>query len=302
MMKKNKIIVYILFLCVINLIIITGCGSKKTSSSEDTKEKVVKELDYIDTQIIRILNQLNNINLQNYDVTSEQITLTEENKNTSSGGEEGSSSQNEQSGQGSGSQNGGNTSQENNNITITQMEPKTVLESDENSIEWKTIKNEIEVINSAWAIILIDLSSLNVDNNDILNFSTTLDDCILSIKDENKKDTLTNLAKLYSFIPKYEASISAPNNIQNVKQVKAYIINAYSLVEQDDWVAIEANISDCEKTFKNIINDVDYLKNKEYKVNRCYVLIKELQNSLSYKDKKLFYVKYKNLLENVNTL
>ena len=61
-------------------------------------------------------------------------------------------------------------------------------------------------------------------------------------------------------------------------------------------------MTDAEKTFRNITNDMEYIKGKEYKVNRCYVLIKELQNSLSYKDKKLFLIKYKNLMESINVL
>ena len=50
------------------------------------------------------------------------------------------------------------------------------------------------------------------------------------------------------------------------------------------------------------MNDIEYLKNKEYKVNKTYILIKELQNSISYKDKKLFYLKYRNLIESLNNL
>lgn len=182
------------------------------------------------------------------------------------------------------------------------MENKSVLETDENNIDWKTIKSEIEIINEAWSVIILDLSNLNIDNNDILEFSSTLDNCILSIKDENKIDTLKNIAKLYSVIPKFERGISAENSTQNIKQVKSYTINAYSLVEQDNWAGIETNMSEAEKTFKNVINDIEYMKDKEYKINKIYVLIKELQNSLSYKDKKLFYVKYKNLMEGINTL
>ncbi|MDO5555192.1 MAG: hypothetical protein Q4G09_00620 [Clostridia bacterium] len=300
-MIRNKIILSILFLCLINLIFLIGC-SNKNDLEEDTKNKIVQELEYLDTQIISILNQLNNISLQNYNVTSEEVSLGKESGSSGSGGssQSGQSSQGEQKQSSSQSESG--SSKEKSNITVTQMEPKTVLESDENDIDWKTIKNEIEIINNAWAVIVLDLSSLNVDSNDILGFSNTLDDCILSIKNENKVDSLTNLTNLYSFIPKYETFISAPNNNQNIKQVKEYIIRAYSFVEQDNWSEIESNINKCEETFKNILNDIEYIKNKEYKVNKIYVSIKEMQNSLTYKDKKLFYIKYKTLLESMNSL
>ncbi len=182
------------------------------------------------------------------------------------------------------------------------MEAGSILESDENDIDWKSIKNDIEILNEAWSVIILDLSNFNINNSDILDFSSTLDDCILSIKDENKSDTLRNVSKLYSFIPNFERGISASNSAQNIKQVKSYIINAYAQVDKGEWANIESNISDAEKTFNNLTNDMDYMKDKEYKVNKTYVLMKELQNSLSYKDKKLFYLKYKNLMESISTL
>ncbi len=311
-MRKNKIIFPIFILIVIFLFSLTGCNNETTN--EDTRTKVKQELDYLDTQIISIVNKLNNISLQNYTITSEEITLGEESSSggSSSGGssEGGSSSGEESSSQGesggeqeeSNSQSQSSSNKEESKVTITEMEPDSILESDENDIDWTSIKNEIETINEAWGVIILDLSSLNIDNNDILNFSATLDDCILDVKDENKNDTLTNIAKLYSFIPKFERGISAENSSQNIKQVKSYIINAYSLVDKDDWTSIETNMSEGEKTFSSLLNDIEYMKDREYKVNKTYVLIKELQNSLTYKDKKLFYVKYKNLMESIITL
>lgn len=307
-MRKNKIIFPVLV--ILSVIVITLSGCNNDTKNEDMKSKIERELDYLDTQIISILNDLNNISLQNYTVTPEEITLGEDGSSggSSSGGSssqsggssEGSAQGSEQKQSSSQSQSASDTKES--KITIMKMEPENVLSSDENDVDWNSIKNNIQTINESWGVVILDLSNMNVDNNDILNFSSTLDDCILSIKDEKKTDTLTNIAKLYSFIPKFERGISAENSTQSIKQVKSYIINAYSLVEKDDWTAIENNVSECEKTFKNITNDMEYMKDKEYKVNRTYVLIKELQNSLTYKDKKLFYVKYKNVMESINTL
>ena len=294
-MKKNKVIISILILCFISIITLTACDDRKNSNG--TIEKVSEELEYLDVKIVNILNKLNNITLQNYNVTSEEITLgkEEEGKNSTQ-----QSSQGEQ--KESGSQEKTGSAEESTNITSTQMKPNSILQSDQNDIDWNAIKAEIETINNAWGIVLLDLSSLNIDNNDILSFSKILDDCIMSIKDENKVDSLTNLANLYSLIPKFESAVSSNNSIQNIKQVKSNLINAYSVVEVGEWDAIETNISECEKTFRNIINDLEYTKNKEYKINKTYVLIKELQNSLSYQDSKLFYIKYKDILESINTL
>ncbi len=301
-MKKNKIIPLVLFCILICLFGLTGC---QDSSNDDINEKVSQELDYLDSKIVGILNQLNNITLQNYSITTEEISLGEESgAESSSGGEDSSSSGNssgEEQDQPSSQEEASNGS-ESSDISTSQMQASPTMDTDQSNIDWNEIKNEIEIINNAWSVILLDLSSLDVDSTQILNFSSTLNDSILSIKEENKETTLTNVAKLYSFIPIYENAISASDSTKNIKQTKSYLLNAYSLVEADDWTGVETNISECEKTYSNIINDIEYVEDKEYKINRTYVLINELKNSLSYKDKSLFYVKYKNLLESINSL
>ena len=307
-MRKNIVSFYLFILIIFSMVCcLTGCGNQ--TMNEDTRVKAEQEIEYLDSQIVSLVNKLNNISMQNYEISSEEVDLGEENSsgtsssqsgNEASGGSGGGSSGGEQ--KQSSSQSGSGEESGKSNITTTQMEPKIVLDSDENEIDWKSIKSQIETINEAWGVIVLDLSSLNVDNNNILGFSSELDETILSIKDENKVSTLTNIAKLYSYIPKFEQNISINQSVQNIKQVKSNIINAYSLLEQDDWSAVEINIYECETTFKNLLNDMEYIQDKEYKANRAYVLIKELQNSLVYKDKKLFLVKYKNLMESVNTL
>ena len=306
-MQKLKGILFIIFVFSTIMICLAGCSTSNINSNENSKNKVVQELEYLDSQIVSIVNKLNNISMENYTISSEEVSLGEENTNGTSSSQSGNKPSGGSGVSGreqkeSGSQSSAGEESEKANITSTQMEPKTVLDSNENDIDWKSIKSQIETINEAWTVILLDLSSLNIDNNDILNFSSTLDDCIISIKDENKIDSLTNVAKLYSHIPTFEKTTSSESSTQNIKQVKSYIINAYSVVEQGDWKTTENNLLEAEKTFKNITNDIEYMKNKEYKINRSYVLIKELQNSLKHKDRKLFYVKYKNLMESINNL
>lgn len=299
-MKIKSKIFMLMLIIIIFLIFLTGCNNN--NSSQDPKTKVTEELDYLDSQIVSISNRLNDITLKNYMITTEEIQIGEKSSESSSGS---SGSKNEESGNeqsGSSSQKEDSSQSEKNSATVSSMEPKSILDLEETNIDWGMIKNEIETVNEAWSVIILDLTSVNADNNDILSFSTYLNDSLLSIKNENKQETLSNLTKLYSLIPKFEEQIDQNNGVQNVKQAKAYLINAYSLLEQDDWTGIENNVSSLDTTFKNVINDLEFIKNKEFKVNRTYVLIKELQNSLSYRDKKIFLVKYSNLMESINTI
>jgi len=296
-MKKSKIVVLsvIILLIILNLYLICGCSNKNTN--DEKKQKISEELDFLDIKLIGIANSLNNLSLDNYTISFKNIDM-EKQENESSSSNNGSSKSSEDSN----SQKSSSKTNKTSNITVTQMKEQSVLDLDENKVDWERIKNEIEIINQSWNAIIVDITNFNVNNDYILGVSSLINDTIISIKNEDKVNTLQNISNLYSYIPKIENEIQTDNNKQNIKQVKSYIINAYALLDKNEWTNIESRISDAEQEYKKIVNDIDNLKDKEYQINNTYVLLKELQNSLRYKDKKLFLVKYKNLIECINAL
>ena len=49
------------------------------------------------------------------------------------------------------------------------------------------------------------------------------------------------------------------------------------------------------------MNDVDLAKDqRKYGINKAYVLLEEFKNSLGIKNKEIFYMKYKNLIEGLD--
>lgn len=230
--KVKSIFALFTIICIVTM---TGCAKK--DDKKDLKEKVSEELDYLDTHIISIANSLNNISLENYTITSQRVEVEEKSKKSSSGNSGGNQETGTgQSGQGSSEKSQDNqNSQKNNNINTTKMETNSVLDAIKSDIDWNSIKYDIENLNQSWSVILLDLYSLNVSNDDIIAFSKELDNCIISIKNENKIDSLNNIVKLYSYIPIYERAISAENSIQNIKQTKSFLVNAYLFVEQGNW-------------------------------------------------------------------
>ena len=182
------------------------------------------------------------------------------------------------------------------------MENNSILNKNTEDIDWNTMRSGIENINTSWSIVMLDLYNSNVSNYDIIAFGKALDQSIISIKNEDKIATLNNLSNLYSYIPKFLSSTSSEKHVQNIETTKYYIFMAYSAASQDDWNGVNTNLASAESNFLNLLNDTEYSKNREFKINKTYMLIKELQNSIPNKDKQLFFLKYINLMENINTL
>ena len=125
----RKISFSFFMLCIFFSLTLTGCSNETTT--EDTKSKVSQELEYLDGKILTIANKLNNITLQNYTISSEEVLLGEESSGAGQSSEQGNSSGggNDSQQKQSTSQSGGEQSKES-NITTTQIEPKSILSID----------------------------------------------------------------------------------------------------------------------------------------------------------------------------
>lgn len=285
-MKKNiaiKIIVFIILLS--NIFILTGCSK---NNEDNMNEKVDQHIDFLDRKIISMLNLINNISFTDYGVVTEEIT--KDNQQT----EEKADSESDKASSSDSSDMGSQTSIEDKKPTIkTEVKEANILNS-QRITDWKTLKTSIENLSTSWTSIVLDLYKVNVNNNDIIDFEKTLDETIISIKDENKTKSLENLTILYSYLPRYLEAYS-DNEIISITKTKYNILEAYSIVEKNDWKLTKQKIIDAENNFMSIVNNTEN-KSNQLTINKIYILIKEMQNSIDLKDLDLFYIKYKAVM------
>ena len=232
--KKFKKIAYIILVIII-LVLAYVIYSNATKIGEDNqKEKTISEIRYLDTKFVDLFNSTNNIQTRNYKIytakieesRSEESTNTSSNNSDSSGG--GSSSQDSSGGSSSGGDSGQSSGNSNSsqNSERSEMKPSGILTENEN-IDWNSVKNELELIYTSISTITMDLYQMDIKQDDILNFNKSLDDLTVSVKSENKQDTLNNLAKVYSYIPKFTEKLADDVIYKTVIKTKENIFNAY---------------------------------------------------------------------------
>lgn len=305
-MNKRYFIFFIssiIFLAIIITSIVIFAGS----GNDNTKNKINEELKFLDTKLLGMINSLNNIPFSN-SVLLEQNSIkgqsdsnedqSSKQSSDSSKSSEGQAGESEGSSGGSSEDSSGGSSGGSKNEDYTKYNVKTqnILTNDNTEIDWNYIKNTVQIIYTSWPSIMIDLHSVNVKNEDILAFSNNLDVLIINIQNEDKKQVLNSLAVLYSFIPVYKEQYSENNDEINISYTKSHIINSYALVEEDKWEEIQAQITKASEYFGLIMNTINESRSQS-SVSKTYVLINEMNNIIKLKDKKLFYMKYKNLME-----
>ena len=265
-MKKQIIIGSIILICIIICVIfiISKNNSKDTSLQAKTEE----EIEHLEEKIVAMMNNINKITLSNSVLVEEKTNensqtsgnTNQTNDNSQEGGK-GGSSQGSDSSSSSGSSDSDND-KENSNKGNAKYEivNDSILANKNQTIDWEYIKSSAETIHSSWATLTIDLHSLNVNNQDILNFSSVLDQVTLSAKQEDKTATLNNLASLYAFFPIYIKQISDDSKKINIDYTKACVLNSYALVEQNKWDEMKLQVTNGINYFTNILN---YQKDKE---------------------------------------
>lgn len=311
-MKKYQKIAYIfLVIFVLSIAFILFKSYADSNKNEDEKEKTETEIQRIELSFVNMFNELNNIKFENYRINTSQINKEDLKDNSSSSASEstpssGGSSSSESSSSGeqgesqkeNGSSQSSEKSKENQNY---ELKLSGVL-TNNSDINWENLKNEVEILYSAIPSLTIDLYKININKEKITNFNQEYDNLMKAIKEENKQNALDALANLYNYLPDFIENSTDDTNEKILIKTKNNIFKAYSLLDKNDWNAITENVNLANQEFTKILTNSQSSNKNQYIINKAYVQINELQKSTQTKEKEIFLIKYKNLLEELENI
>ena len=302
-MKKYIITIVILFVLIGLFIggyfIYSNAKTNEANSVDTLKAKCTSELEYLSSNIILMMNQLNNISFENYEVTNDKVTISNSNEeDKQSGGGETKS----EDGSGGGSNSSeGTTSSGSNTVNSSNVELNSTL-ANNNKIDWNLLKADIEAMYSSWTTILMDLTTLNVNKDNLLKYNDKLGTIVENFEGEDKKSALINLADLYNLLTLYIQNFSTESYTKSRFIVTSNILYAYANIETDDWNKTSDYIGKAKTEYANIVNGQVNNVNKIDKINKAYILINEIEKNASNKNKNVFYVNYRNLIQELENL
>lgn len=302
LLKKFKIISYIILLIVLVVLALTVYTSATQNNEQDEAEKVSSEIRYLDTKLVDLFNNMNNIQTRNYQIYTTKIEESRSAENSgggSSGGESGSSDSSSDSS--STQDSSSNQTQTENTGKNYEMQASGILTTNR-EIDWTSCKNESELIYTSISTITLDLYRLNVSQEDILNFNKDLDSLTVSLEEENKQLALDNLVKVYEYIPKFAQTVVNDTLYKTVLETKLNVFRGYAKLDSGDWTGISTNIVDAINAYATLLTNTEIDANKQTSINKGYVMLNELKNAVDTQNTSVFLIKYKNLLEEINNL
>lgn len=317
-MPKFKKTIAILLLLFISVVSLSGCKNVFKKEEADLTAKLNDEIKYLDTELILLINDFNNIKYGNFKVTVTEVKEDSNNTGNSNQAESTNSSngnsENSQKKQGEGStgSSGDSSSGENgqkqsqgekaNTQKDYEMVENSILE-DNQQIDWKKIKTSIEVLASSWITVQIDLKSANVPDKKIEEFNNKLDLLIIAIKDETKNEAILNASEMHSLLYQFvELYNSNESNYINILKTKSKILQALGNVEDKKWEDAQKKLTEATDIFQIVANNPGADANKKVNIDRSALLLHELELVTKLQEKQVFLMKYKNCIQEMNIL
>lgn len=324
-MKSFKRIAYIVLLAIVVILGFTIYSNAVKNNKGDDSSKSLAEIKFLESKFVNLFNKMNNIQTRNYqisygEISKETNTGKSSSDSTSSksgqgGGQaseesEGTEESEEgQSGEGSLSSSSGQKSNSSNSTSGDTQQNNTKYElnmsgilNQSNEINWDEVKNEVENLYASIPTITMDLYKINLNQDDILAFNKEFDNLVLSIKDENKEETLKQLSKLYEYIPKFVSNVVNEELYKRILETKSNIFKAYSKLESENWSEMSNDIENGINVYSQLLTSTNIDSSKQYNINRMYIMLNELKNSVSLEDKSIFLIKYKNVIEEIENI
>ena len=301
-MKKFKKIAYIFLIIIIIVLSFMLYTNVSKGKDGEQSEKKISEIEFMENKLIALLNQMNNIETKNYNISVTEISKqksssnSEDSKsNSSSNSDSGSNSNQEDSSNSTGS------SKETENGKKFELKPAGVL-TNTDEINWDNIKSEIETLYSSVPAITLDLYQLNISQEDVLGFNKELDKLTVVASEEKKEETLSELSKLYEYTSKFMQNASDDEVQKTVIDTKSNIIKAYSKLDSKKWNEISKDTKQAIDTYSKLLTNTNIDSSKQYNLSKVYIMMNELQNAVEVQNESVFLIKYKNLVEEINNL
>ena len=308
-MKNLKRIAYIVLILIITILGFVIYSNANKNDENVKNEKAFSEIKYVESKLVELFNEMNKIESRNYNIAigeiSKDTTQSSSGESSSSsgsgGGEGGTSSGGEETSSDSSSDENTSSSNSNQDNKKFELEISGVLTNKED-INWEYIKGEIENLYSSISTITLDMLQINVSQEEILTFNNQLDNLAVAVKDENKENTLSQMSTLYDTLATITQKIQGEETYKILVEVKQNIFKAYSKLDTENWSEIANNINNAITSYSKLLSNTNIETQNQYVINKGYVLINELKNAVNLQDISVFLIKYKYLLEELNSL
>lgn len=170
---------------------------------------------------------------------------------------------------------------------------------DVDNLNWDLIEENVIDLNGVLDTVILDMSEVDISNEDIIAFKDGVNKLSIATSNKDINAVLEEYRLLYSILPSYaEKSFDNKNEVKQL-ELKSLIVSSYVYSNLLNWELANSTIDSAEVKYKEMMDDVDYMKEYSYNLNKVFVLLSELKNAINLQELELTKIKYVNFIEKI---
>ncbi len=167
------------------------------------------------------------------------------------------------------------------------------------TLNWEKLLNDTKKIENSIPTILVDLTALNIEATEIAKLSDGVNNMIIAIGNEDEKTYLIELNNVYSLIPTYMEKYAGNNEKTFKKKLKYYAISTYIAYSDGNLEMAKTQSGELERVYSEKMQDMNYVQNNEYNLNKLYILIQELKRAVDSNSSELVKSNYLLIIDEI---
>ena len=147
-------------------------------------------------------------------------------------------------------------------------------------LDWQEIENSVIDLNNVLDTIILDFTEIEISNEDIIEFRNGINDLSIACTNRDINLVLEKSSFLYSLLPTYMEKYSENKNEINILKLKSLVVSSFTYSSLYDWENAKTTIGLAENKYKEMMDDVDYMKEYAHNLNKVYILLEEFKSSI----------------------
>lgn len=166
-------------------------------------------------------------------------------------------------------------------------------------INWDLIEENVIDLNGVLDTIILDMAEVEISNEDIIVFKDGVNRLSIATSNRNINAVLEEYNILYSILPKYAQNAFKNKNDVKRLELKSQIVSSFVYANLFDWESASTGINLADAKYKEMMDDVDYMKEYSYNLNKIFILLSEIKNAIGLQELELVKIKYVNFIEKI---
>lgn len=171
------------------------------------------------------------------------------------------------------------------------------IDNNVNNIDWQKVSEDCEQIGKVLDTVMLDFGEAKVPNEELIGFRTEINNLLVASSNEDEHTLLKSASNLYNLLPEYYGRFSENKNEKEVMALKSLVLQSYTSAFFSEWEDAKSAASLAETKYKEMSDNLEYMKEHSYDLNKVYILVEEFKNAVDLEQVDLTKVKFINFIE-----